>query len=155
MASTTNPTTARRLQIRRVFAAPPERLFKAWTTSEELRRWHAPGPLICAVAELDPRVGGKYRIVMREPDGKEHRVGGTYRVVDPPTKLSFTWQWETKSMNNDLLETLVTIEFLPKGTGTELVLTHEGFADDETRNSHEHGWTGIMEKVSAEYGIAK
>ena len=152
MASTTETTPARRLQIRRAFAAPPERLFKAWTTPEELKRWHAPGPLTCVLADIDLRVGGRFRIHMREPDGKEHRVAGTYRVLQPPTKLVYTWQWETKSMNNDLLETVVTLEFLPKGTGTELVLTHEGFANEETRASHEHGWTGIMEKLATAFG---
>ena len=149
MATPTNTTQSRRLQVRRVFDAPPERLFQAWTTPEELRRWHAPGPLSCVLAEIDLRVGGRFRIHMREPDGKEHRVGGTYRVIDPPGKLSYTWQWETKSSNNDLVETLVTIEFLPSGKGTELVLTHEGFATEETRNSHEHGWTRILEKFQA------
>lgn len=151
MAST-DTAPARRLQVRRVFEAPPERLFRAWTTPEELRRWHAPGPLTCVLAEIDLRVGGRYRIHMREPDGKEHRVGGAYRVIDPPRKLSFTWQWETKHMNNDLRETLVTIEFLPRGKGTELVLTHEGFATEEDRTSHESGWSAILEKLASAPG---
>src|SRR5439155_27360855 len=57
MATPTNTTQSRRLQVRRVFDAPPERLFQAWTTPEELRRWHAPGPLSCVLAEIDLRVG--------------------------------------------------------------------------------------------------
>jgi uncharacterized protein YndB with AHSA1/START domain len=100
------------------------------------------------LAEVDLRVGGRFRIHMREPDGKEHRVGGAYRVIDPPRKLTYTWQWETESSTNDPVETLVTIEFLPRGKGTELVLTHEGFASEEARRSHEHGWAGIMEKLA-------
>ena len=148
MGSSTDTASARRLQVRRVFDAPPQRLFQAWTTPEELKHWHAPGPLSCVLAEIDLRVGGRFRIHMREPDGKEHRVVGAYRVIDPPKRLAYTWQWETKSTNNDLVETLVTIEFLPRGTGTELVLTHEGFASEEARTSHEHGWSAIMEKLA-------
>ena len=66
---------------------------------------------------------------MQEPDeGAVHKVNGIYRVVDPPNKLVYTWQWE-----GDPAETQVTLEFLSRGTGTELVLTHEGFADGDSR----------------------
>ena len=145
----TSPAT-HQLQVRRTFTASPERLFKAWTTAAELKRWHAPGPLNCSLAEVDLRVGGRYRIHMKAPDGSEHRVGGTYRVIDPPRKLSYTWTWETGKSADELLETLVTLEFLPKGTGTELVLTHEGFTVETTKGSHEQGWTAILEKLAAE-----
>ena len=152
MANHTDTTPARRLRLRRVFEAPPERLFAAWTTPEELKRWHAPGPLSCVLAEIDLRAGGRYRIHMREPEGKEHWVGGIYRVVEPGRRLVYTWKWETPSANNDPSETLVTIEFLPKGKGTELVLTHEGFVSEDARKNHEHGWTAIMEKLGGQFG---
>ncbi len=137
--------STRRLQVRRVFEASPERLFRAWTTPEELKRWHAPGALTTPLAEVDLRVGGTYRIHMMEPGGKEHRVSGTYRTVEPPRRLVYTWKWE-----DDPTETVVTLEFLPKGKGTELVLTHEGFAAEERRASHEHGWTAIFDKFGAQ-----
>jgi uncharacterized protein YndB with AHSA1/START domain len=140
----TDAPTARRLQVRRVYAAPPERIFRAWTTARELMHWHAPGPLTCSLAEVDLRVGGSYRIHMRQPDGTEHRVGGTYRVVEPPHRVVFTWVWD-----HDPVETLVTIECLPNSTGTELVLTHEGFANEERRANHEQGWTSIVDKLAS------
>ncbi|HXY32554.1 MAG TPA: SRPBCC domain-containing protein [Gemmatimonadaceae bacterium] len=143
MASTAQKPSTHRLQVRRTFSAPPERLFRAWTTAAELKKWHAPRDLGVSLAEVDLKVGGRYRIHMRQPDGAEHRVSGIYRVIDPPRKLAYTWQWD-----GDAEETLVTLEFLPKGTGTELVLTHEGFATDEKRTSHEHGWTSILERLS-------
>lgn len=131
------------LQLRRTFQAPRERVFRAWTSPEELKRWHAPAPMTTPVAEVDLRVGGKYRIHMRAPDGAEHHAVGVYRVVDPPKKLVFTWTWE----GGDMADTLVTVEFLDRGPATELVLTHELFPSDEARASHEHGWNAVLEKL--------
>src|SRR5574337_121420 len=94
MATETGTATAPRVQLHRVFSAPPERVFRAWTTPEELKRWHAPPPLTCIFAEVDLRIGGRFRIGMRAPDGTEHWVGGVFRVIEPPRKLSCTWRWE-------------------------------------------------------------
>ncbi len=143
MATTTDTPTIQ-LEVRRVFAAPPEQVFDAWTTPEELKRFHAPGSLTCTVAEVDARVGGRLRIVMQKADGTEHRATGIYRTVDRPRTLSLTWRWD-----HDPLETLITIEFRPKGTGTELVFTHVGFDTVESRDSHRSGWTGILDKLSS------
>jgi uncharacterized protein YndB with AHSA1/START domain len=147
MATTTNTTPTLRVQVRRVLDASPERVFQAWTTPEDLTRWHAPAPLTCVLAEVDLRVGGRYRIHMREPNGNEHRVTGTYRVIDPPRRLTYSWRYDHEP---DASETFVTIECIPHGTGTELVLTHEGFLNEERRASHEHGWTAIMNQIGAE-----
>ena len=144
------PASDTKLQIRRTFQASPDRLFAAWTTPEELKRWHAPGQLTVAVADVDLRMGGRYRIEMQEPDeGAVHKVSGIYRVVDPPNKLVYTWQWE-----GDPAETQVTLEFLSRGTGTELVLTHEGFADGDSRAHHEQGWTSILERLGGQLPAA-
>jgi uncharacterized protein YndB with AHSA1/START domain len=147
MESALNTSRPLRLQVRRTFQAPPARLFEAWTTPEELKRWHAPAPLTCTLAEVDLRVGGKYRIHMREPDGKEHQVYGVFRVIEPPTRLVYTWRWERVAPTSDTTDTQITVEFLPRGTGTEVVLTHEGFATAQDRDNHEKGWTGVLDKA--------
>jgi uncharacterized protein YndB with AHSA1/START domain len=136
------------LEVRRVIAAPRERVFRAWTSPHEFQRWHAPGAMTVPVAEVDLRVGGRYRITMRGPDGDEHRVTGTYRIVEPPARLVYTWQWET---GHDATESLVTVEFLDRGDSTELVLRHERFANERQRASHEQGWTSILERLAATY----
>jgi predicted dithiol-disulfide oxidoreductase (DUF899 family)/uncharacterized protein YndB with AHSA1/START domain len=135
-----------RLQVRRTFDASPARLFHAWTTPEDLKRWYAPNDLTVALAQVDLRVGGQYRIHMRKPDGTEHRVTGRYEVIEPPHKLAFTWQWEGEG---DPAETLVTVDFQARGTGTELVLTHERFATAKARDGHQQGWSAILEKLAA------
>jgi uncharacterized protein YndB with AHSA1/START domain len=132
------------LEVRRTFAAPRERVFNAWTRSEELRKWFAPGPLTTAVAESDLRVGGRYRITMRGPDGKEHTVTGVYRTIDPPKRLVYTWRWEDKPSAG---ESTVTVEFNERGRSTEVVLRHEGLPNEKEIADHEHGWNGCLEKL--------
>ena len=133
------------LRLRRSFAAPPERVFRAWTTPAEMKQWKAPGDMTTPLAEVDLRPGGKYRIHMRAPDGAEHHLVGVYRVVEPPRKLVYTWRWENEP---DAPETLVTVEFLARGETTDLVLTHELFPTDEARSKHEAGWTGCFVKLA-------
>jgi Uncharacterized conserved protein len=82
------------------------------------------------------------------PAGEEHRVVGTYREVDPPKRLVYTWQWET---GTDRTVSTVTIEFIERGADTEVVLMHDGFSRDEATASHLQGWTAIMDKLSAHF----
>ncbi|HJQ10289.1 MAG TPA: SRPBCC domain-containing protein [Gemmatimonadaceae bacterium] len=146
MATQTAPATS--LQVRRVIKAPRPRVFEAWTKADEITRWHAPGPLTVSLAEIDARPGGKYRIHMRQPDGIEHKVSGVYREVDPPKRLVYTWGWEG---DHPVKDSVVTVEFLERGSGTEVVLTHEGFPTEKERDDHEKGWTSILEKLEATY----
>jgi uncharacterized protein YndB with AHSA1/START domain len=133
------------LSLRRTFQAPRERVFRAWTTPEEMMRWKAPGDRTAPLVEVDLRVGGTYRIHMRSPDGGEMRLVGVYREVDPPRKLVYTWNWETSP---ELGETLVTVEFVERGRATEVVLTHELFPTEAARALHEQGWRGSLDKLA-------
>lgn len=132
------------LSLVRIIKAPPEKVFAAWTEPQTLKLWMAPTvEMEVTVAETDLRVGGRYRIVMREPSGKEHRVGGVYRVIEKFKKIAFTWGWEDSSD----AETLVTVELRRNGAGTELTLTHSEFADDGTRDMHNQGWMGCIGRL--------
>lgn len=136
------PTT---LRITRTIAAPREKVFRAWTDPEALARWFAPSDAYRTnVPELDLRPGGRYRVEMLLAD-KIHRVGGTYREIRPPEKLVFTWKWENEPAHAG--ETLVTVELFDRGGSTELVLTHERFADEASRNEHDKGWAGCLERL--------
>ena len=131
------------LTIKRHLKAPAEKVFAAWTRPEALKRWFAPSAeLAVPLAEADVRVGGRYRIIMRKADGEEHRVGGVYREIVSGRKLVFTWAWESTPDR----ESLVTVEFKPSGNGTELIVTHEQFADTEARDKHQQGWNGCIER---------
>jgi uncharacterized protein YndB with AHSA1/START domain len=140
------PTTPLTLRLTRTFPAPCEKVFRAWTDPNALKRWAAPGERTAPVVEVDLRPGGRYRIDMRAPDGSVDRVTGVYRTVDPPHRLVYTWYWETKP---EMGETLVTVEFQAQAGATQVTLTHERFPNNEVRDRHEHGWGGCMDKFGA------
>jgi uncharacterized protein YndB with AHSA1/START domain len=136
-------TTKPSLTIKRRFNASPAKVFAAWTDPEKVKRWMGPGETKTVTAENDPRVGGRYRIVMRTPGGEEHDVGGIYREVIPNEKLVFTWAWKSTPER----ESLVTLTFKNDGGGTLMTLTHEQFFDDDARDRHQPGWNGSFEKL--------
>jgi uncharacterized protein YndB with AHSA1/START domain len=138
-----------RLEVRRVFAAPRDRVFRAWTDVSSLRRWFAPEGLDLPEVEADPREGGAYRVHMRQPDGTSHHASGVYREVDPPNRLVFTWRWATDPAD---YETLVTVDFHQRDEGTEVVLTLEGFSEEKERDGHAEGWTSVLKRLDTVLG---
>ena len=133
------------LRIERQIAAPPEKVFAAWTTAEALSRWFSPtADYTVHVHALELRPGGRYRIEMRHKGGAASFCSGTYRVITAPSRLVFTWVWEDRP---GMLETLVTVTIQPDGAGSLLVLLHERFADAEDRDKHNQGWTGCLARL--------
>ncbi|MEE9518624.1 MAG: SRPBCC domain-containing protein [bacterium] len=134
------------LNLTRTYSAPRDDVFRAWTEPEALKRWFAPSDEFSTpIAEVDLRVEGAYRIGMKPPDQEDmFIVVGTYREVQPPEKLIFTWSWE---QGMDVGETLVTVEFSDLGGSTEVVLTHELFPNEQARDKHNEGWSGCLERL--------
>ena len=131
------------LTIKRRFNVPPAKVFAAWADPEKVKRWMGPGAVEVMSAESDLRTGGRYRWLMKAPDGTEHDVSGVYREVVPNEKLVFTWAWKTTPER----ESLVTVLIKPDGQGSLMTLTHEQFFDEEARDRHNQGWTGAMDKL--------
>ena len=138
------PSLQTALQMKRTFSAPREQVFRAWTDAHELARWFAPTDDYTVVVALDFRVGGNYRLEMRHKNGNVHPVTGTYREIQVPEKLVYTWRWEDDAQAG---ETLVTVEFRAIGDATEIVLTHELFPSMEQRDKHTQGWAGCFERL--------
>jgi len=140
-----------KLVIRRTFNASPEQLFRAWTEPAAMRMWKAPEGLETPAVEVDLRVGGTYAVTMRQMDsGALHVARGVYKEIDPPRRLVFTWAWDSEMPGIDgfTQETQVTVELLPTAGGnTDLVLTHELFANMEAKASHEQGWASTLNKL--------
>jgi uncharacterized protein YndB with AHSA1/START domain len=134
-----------RIVVRRKMPAPREVVYEAWTDPEGLREWMCPGDVISAEATLDVRVGGSFRITMRSKE-RVHEHVGTYQIVEPAAKLSFTWA----GVDNPNEITLVTVEFIPRGPESELVITHERFTKADAAQRYEMGWGTIARKF-AEY----
>jgi len=133
-----------RVITRRRMPAPREIVFQAWIDPQGIHEWMCPGDAVSAEATLDVRVGGSYRLVMKGKD-KDHVHFGTYQVVEPPSKLVFTWA----GAENPADVTLVTVEFFPHGDESELVLTHERFSKPDLAQRYENGWNTIAEKFAA------
>ena len=149
-ADTSKPDVTRpSLTLKRHLKAPVERVFRAWTEGEALKRWFGPSDAMAVVtAEVDLKVGGRYRIVMQEAGVEPHRVGGVYREIVPNRRLVFTWAWESTPER----ESLVTVELAPEDGGTRLTLTHERFFDEAARDGHGKGWTGSLARLDRHLG---
>jgi len=136
--------TGRSLTLTRRLAAAPERVWRAWTDPQTMMCWFAPSDdFDIPTVEADVRVGGRYRIVMKSADGALHDVRGEYREIAPLRRLVFTWAWQSEPQD----EALVTITLRPDGAGTELTLQHDRLPSTASRDKHEHGWLGCLDRL--------
>ena len=133
------------LTLKRRLNAPPSKIYRAWTDAAKISRWFGPEDAEILRAETDVRVGGRFRIVFRGPDGEEHDVGGVYREVVPNQKLVFTWAWRSTPER----ESLVTVALKRDGDGTLLTLLHEQFFDEAARDRHGRGWHETLDKLES------
>ena len=138
--------TMHTLRISRVIRADRTAVWNAWTQPEEMKKWSCPAPGGAHDVVSDFRVGGAYSIVMRV-DGNEHTAFGTYREIDEPNRVVYTWDW--KEDEHQVGETLVTVEFEDADGGTRVILTHEGFPTPEAKEAHGQGWTGCFQHLEA------
>jgi uncharacterized protein YndB with AHSA1/START domain len=125
-------------------------VFDAWLDPATLARWLGPGAIAAEIDWLEPTLGGAYRIVMRQPDGTAHVVGGVYREIVRPERLVFTWIWEhAGAAFDDGRQSLVTVTFAARDEGTtEITLRHQRLGRREALDSHRRGWTGCFDKLS-------
>lgn len=96
------------LEMTRLIRAPRERVFDAFTDQAALATWHCPRGMSVLEASADPRVGGRYRVVMGGRDGSRHIAVGEYQKLDRADFLAYTWAWESGSMPPDL-KTLIEV----------------------------------------------
>ena len=141
------PRESTAIRIERTFRAPGRAVFEAWTSAELLRRWYPPGAdWDTPVAEVDLRVGGRLRVVMRSPTGEVFGGGGEYLEITPYTRLVFTWAWDRPDVGGTTQ--LVEVEFTDHGDGTTtVVLTNRGLPEEPSRESHRAGWEGSFDNL--------
>jgi len=147
------------VDLTRKFAAPVERLWKAWTTPELVKQWWGPANYSCPEAKMDVREGGKSILAMKGPDGKVQYSGGTYEEVIPNKKIVSTDQFMDKNGNfmsakdagmpgSDWPDTMkVTIEFKNLGPNqSQLHIVHEGIPK-EMHDDCVSGWSTSIDKL--------
>lgn len=133
--------------MRRSIRTSREKAFEAWTNPEQIKQWFAVAEgFTTPIAEVDLRVGGRYRLGMKAPgDNPLLIVDGVYREIAQPERLVFTWQWESADPNAP--ETLVTVEFYEQDGVTDVRLKHELFTDAAQRDMHGAGWVGCLDHL--------
>jgi uncharacterized protein YndB with AHSA1/START domain len=141
----TEQPAALRLHLEKDLPSPPERIFGAFIDADQFRQWWGPVGFTVPGLQLDVVEGAKYRITMQPPEGAAFHLGGTFRVVEPPRRLAFTFVWEEPDPDDQ--ETLVTVTFDPSGTGTHLVLDQEPFKTESRWQLHRDGWTQTLERL--------
>lgn len=131
--------------IRRRIPAARADVFRAWTDADGMASWMCPGDVVSADVHLDARVGGALRIVMRTAS-KAFEHWGEFTVVDPPSKLAFTWRASATGFE----ASLVTVEFLDAGDlQCDLILTHQKLERSDVRAQYRGGWDQILSRLTA------
>ena len=138
-------TAPRVVRIERVLRATPERVYAACTNAELLARWMS--PVGHAIADVDPRPGGRLHVTMIGDDRRIEHVG-EFREVAPGRRLVFTWT----SPYTGPEPSIVTIEIEPVANGTHLRLTHESLPAEGVE-SHGGGWALMLDRLENLLGL--
>lgn len=135
------------VRLERTIAAPRETVFDAWLTADVLRRWWPAGSdWQTPIAEVDARVGGTLRLVMRSPDGEELGGTGEFIEIERPERLVYSWTWDGHGAHQGT--NLVEVEFTDAGDGTTLVvLTNSGLPGEEAKRAHREGWQASLDNL--------
>lgn len=139
------------IRITRVFDAPQQLVWDAWTSPAMLVHWFGCATFSTVDAEADVRVGGTWRVVMRAPDGTDFPAYGTYTAVRPIDHLAFTHQWEKQvvEVNPAQHRTQVTVDLIAEGERTRLHFRQIGLVSEASRDSHIGGWCDSMDALAA------
>lgn len=137
------------LEIKRTLPFPRELVFEAWLKKEHLLKWMGPTQNInLGFIEVDPQPEGRYRFGFDDDDNLDQRVfvHGEFLKISPPSQLVFSWIWE-EPLPEAGVTSLVTVDFREVDEGTEMILTHQKFMDQESCERHRAGWAGTLDKL--------
>ena len=143
----TSPNEPTDLVLTRTFPVPPAVVFAAWTDPVHLAQWWGTSEFPGSAAEIDLRTGGTWRACMTSPEGAEHWAGGTFRTIDPPRQLAFSFAWEMYPTSvSD-----ITITFVPHASGTEMTFHQHLTVTPETAAGYEAGWVETFDRLLAHF----
>jgi uncharacterized protein YndB with AHSA1/START domain len=136
--------SASAVRIERTYDASAEEVFDAWTSEEVLRRWFHAGPdWETPDAEIDLRVGGRVRVVMRAPDGSDFEGKGEYTVIERPHRLAFTWTFQDDLANQQLIE----LEFSERDGVTTVGFVNSNISLPKRRDAQYDGWQRCFDEL--------
>jgi len=158
------PADAPDFILTRIFAAPRALVYKCWMEPSHLARWWGPKPFTCPVCEVEPRVGGKFHLVMRSPDGADYPMRGTFREIVPNVRIvkeddvsEHSEEWhdmvdpDRKGQGKRKIEMLTTVTFEDHGLGTKVTITTRfpsvTLRDNFSKIGMKEGWSSSLEKL--------
>jgi uncharacterized protein YndB with AHSA1/START domain len=148
----TKLATHREITLTRVIDAPRALAFRMWIEPKHLAQWWGPNGFTNPVCKVDARVGGKWHIVMRAPDGNEHPCGGEYHEIKEPERLAFT-NVATDKDGNPIIDGFTTVVFDDLGGKTRITLTTRGTAMVEYAAAYlkgmDAGWGQSLDRLMA------
>ncbi|GEP08991.1 SRPBCC family protein [Methylobacterium gnaphalii] len=134
--------------LTRTIKAPRAEVFRAWTDPSLLQRWLAPGANVVESAETDLRVGGRFLLRTRGPDGLRHAISGTYLSIEPDRHLTQTWIYDGPLDLSAGEETLLSVDLADLGEAvTELRLTHRRITRSDVRDAYRGDWPSCFDKL--------
>ena len=131
--------------MERRLPAPPAVVFGMHTEPEKLATWWGPTGFSTEPVELDVRVGGMYRLAMQPPAGEAFTLWGTFREVERPTRLVYTFCWDPP--DPDDRETVATLSLRAVGSATDLVLDQGPFVTEARLDVHQQGWSETLDRL--------
>jgi uncharacterized protein YndB with AHSA1/START domain len=135
------------LELERILPADRARVFRAFTTADQLAQWWGPVGFTISAIDFDPRAGGSYRIEMKPPEGDPFALVGDFRAVEPPERLAFGFVWEQP--DPDDVDMLAELSFEDRGESTLVALRQRPFRTEARRQLHHDGWSETLDKLAA------
>jgi uncharacterized protein YndB with AHSA1/START domain len=158
-APDTDVQQATELVITRVFDAPVDQVWKAWTDPEEIKKWWGPQHFTAPEIKHDLRVGGTYLYCMRSPDGQDFWSTGTFREIVPMERIVATDSFADAEgnvvpsshygMEGFPLEMVTTVTFEEQDGKTKLTVRQAGLPAGEMAEQTEAGWNESLDKLEA------
>jgi len=159
MADSKTASATDALIITRIFDAPRDLVWKAWTEPERMMRWFGPKDYTVPHCEIDFRVGGRVFFCMRSPEGQDYWNTGVFKEIAAQERLVYTDSFADEhgnvvpashyGMEGDIpLEMLVTLTFEEAGGKTTMTLRHEGIPAGEHRDGANEGWSQSFDKLA-------
>ena len=138
--------SAQVVRIERTFDATAEDVFDAWTSPEVIRRWFKPAQgWQEPSAEVDLRVGGTIRVVMRTPEGEPVEAGGEFTLIERPHRLAFTWTFDDDPSNQQMIE----LEFTERDGATSVLFVNSNISEEKRRDQQYDGWSTCLDNLEA------
>jgi uncharacterized protein YndB with AHSA1/START domain len=137
------------VEVRRVLAAPPEKVFAAFADRALIAQWLRPSPDVkLTVLAFDFRCGGAYRFAYDASHDQRMVVGGIFSAIEAPSRIVFSWLIEPPDEHSGIASE-VTVQLVAHGSSTELTIRHAKFGRADADRRHEQGWHGALDLLEA------